>query len=529
MSLQILDSVRTCNPTRGLLPSKHPISPIPSGTGDVSQHPFQSTTILNDSSTDSITVRRSADYRPTIWSYDYIQSLRSEYGESCTKQIEKLKQEVRMVFMEVVDPLKKLELIDVLQRLGLSYHFEDEIKSILESIYNTSHGAPCGGDMRKQSLYATSLGFRLLRQNGYNVPQEIFNSFKDEKGSFVTSLCDDIEGVLGLYEASFLLIDGEGILEEARDFAIKNLRVYLEKSKDQNLSAMVSHALELPFHWRMLRLETRSYIDVYRSKEGMNPLLLKLAELDFNVVQAAHQEDLKQASRWDTNAMDQLPYYMKICFLTLHNAVNEMAFDVLKEKKLHIIRYLKKVMVDLCRSFMLEAKWFYTGYKPSFQEYIENAWISIAAPVVLVHAYFLVTNPITKEALECLEGYPDIIRWSSLIVRLTDDLGTSKDELKRGDVPKSIQCYMNETGVDVDEDDAREYIRSLISATWKKMNKEQLFTSPLPKIYVESAINLARMAQCTYQHGDGHGVQDGDTKDRVLSLLVHPIHIDKDH
>lgn len=73
--------------------------------------------------------------------------------------------------MEVVDPLKKLELIDVLQRLGLSYHFEDEIKSILESIYNTSHGAPCGGDMRKESLYATSLGFRLLRQNGYNVPQ----------------------------------------------------------------------------------------------------------------------------------------------------------------------------------------------------------------------------------------------------------------------------------------------------------------------------------------------------------------------
>ncbi|KAF5442391.1 hypothetical protein F2P56_035054 [Juglans regia] len=602
MSLQILDSVRTCNPTRGLLPSKNPISPIPSGAGNVSDHhPLQSTTILNNSSTDSITVRRSADYRPTIWSYDYIQSLRSEYGESCTKQvIEKLKEEVRMMFKEGVDPLKKLELIDVLQRLGLSYHFEDEIKSILESIYNTTHG---GGDMRKESLYATSLGFRLLRQNGYNVPQEIFNSFKDEKGSFLTRLCDDIEGMLGLYEASFLLIDGEGILEEARDFSIKHLTGYLEKSKDQNLSAMVSHALELPLHWRMLRLETRWYIDVYRSKEGMNPLLLKLAELDFNVVQAAHQEDLKQASRWwkstgleetltfardrlmenffwtvgvifqpnfgycrrmltklitlmtiiddvydvygsleelelftdaierwDTNAMDRLPYYMKICFLTLHNAVNEMAFDVLKEQGFHIIRYLKKVMVDLCRSFMLEAKWFYTGYKPSFQEYIENAWISIAAPVVLVHAYFLVTNPITTEALECLEGYPDIIRWSSLLVRLTDDLGTSKDELKRGDVPKSIQCYMNETGVDVDEDDAREYIRSLISATWKKMNKEQLIlTSPLSKIYVESAINLARMAQCTYQHGDGHGVQDGDTKDRILSLLVRPIPIDKDH
>ena len=43
----------------------------------------------------------------------------------------------------------------------------------------------------------------------------------------------------------------------------------------------------------------------------------------------------------------------------------------------------------------------------------------------------------------------------------------NQDELKRGDVPKSIQCYMNETGAS--EEDAREYIRCLISATWKKM------------------------------------------------------------
>lgn len=72
------------------------------------------------------------------------------------------------MFKEVVDPSKKLELINVLQRLGLSYHFEDEIKTILEIIYNITHG---GDDMRKESLYTTSLGFRLLRQNGYKVPQ----------------------------------------------------------------------------------------------------------------------------------------------------------------------------------------------------------------------------------------------------------------------------------------------------------------------------------------------------------------------
>jgi (-)-alpha-terpineol synthase len=81
---------------------------------------------------------------------------------------------------------------------------------------------------------------------------------------------------------------------------------------------------------------------------------------------------------------------------------------------------------DLCRSYLLEAKWYHSGYTPSLQDYIQNAWISISGPVILVHAYFLATNPITKDTLDCLEEYPNIIRYSSMILRLADDLGTSK-------------------------------------------------------------------------------------------------------
>ncbi len=97
----------------------------------------------------------------------------------------------------------------------------------------------------------------------------------------------------------------------------------------------------------------------------------------------------------------------------------------------------------------------------------------------------------------------------------------NQDELKRGDVPKSIQCYMNETGAS--EEDAREYIRCLISATWKKMNDERASSSPFNQTFFEIAMNLARMAQCMYQHGDGHGIGDRETKDRVLSLLIKTI------
>ena len=117
---------------------------------------------------------------------------------------------------------------------------------------------------------------------------EVFNNFKDERKNFKACLCEDTKGMLSLYEASFLSIEGENILDEARDFSAQHLEEYVKQNKDKNLSATVSHALEIPLHWRMLRLEARWFIDIYRRREDMNPILLELAELDFNMVQATH-------------------------------------------------------------------------------------------------------------------------------------------------------------------------------------------------------------------------------------------------
>ncbi|PHT31947.1 (-)-camphene/tricyclene synthase, chloroplastic [Capsicum baccatum] len=106
--------------------------------------------------------------------------------------------------------------------------------------------------------------------------------------------------------------------------------------------------------------------------------------------------------RWDTKEMEQLPDYMRVCYLALINTTNEVAHE----------------WSDLCKSYLREARWYYSGYKPSLEEYMDNAWVSIAVPMVLVHALFLVTNPITKEALESISNYPDIIRRSATIFRL---------------------------------------------------------------------------------------------------------------
>ena len=103
-----------------------------------------------------------------------------------------------------------------------------------------------------------------------------------------------------MYEAAYYCVEGESIFHNAINFATEYLKEYVKHSKDDEyLSTLANHALELPLHWRMLRLEARWFIDVYEKHHpDMNPVLLELAKLDFNVVQATHQEDLKHASTY---------------------------------------------------------------------------------------------------------------------------------------------------------------------------------------------------------------------------------------
>ncbi|KAJ0081036.1 hypothetical protein Patl1_10180 [Pistacia atlantica] len=241
---------------------------------------------------DETIVRRSANYQPSIWSFDYVQSLKSEYvGESWAQRVKKLKKDVRLMLDTMVDPLHQLELVDDLQRLGISYHFEYEIKSILNSIYKKNQ--------KQKSLYAVALEFRLLRQHGYDISTEIFNNFRDEKRNFKSCLKNDCKGILSLYEAAFLLKEGENaIFHDIRSLTTSYLKAYVKDNKDQYLSTLVSHALELPLNWRMLRLEARWFIDVYERRPDMNNAVLELAKLDFDMVQATHQDDLKYSSRY---------------------------------------------------------------------------------------------------------------------------------------------------------------------------------------------------------------------------------------
>lgn len=62
--------------------------------------------------------------------------------------------------------MDRLKLVDVLQRLGLGYHFEEEIKDVLGSMPIERANL-----MFQDDIHSMSLLFRLLREHGFPVSQ----------------------------------------------------------------------------------------------------------------------------------------------------------------------------------------------------------------------------------------------------------------------------------------------------------------------------------------------------------------------
>lgn len=87
-------------------------------------------------------------------------------GDTNMRRADRLKEDVKMMLERVEEPLDKMELIEICQRLGISHHFEVEIKKILECIYSDNYTSAMP---KKKDLYATALEFRILRQHGFHV------------------------------------------------------------------------------------------------------------------------------------------------------------------------------------------------------------------------------------------------------------------------------------------------------------------------------------------------------------------------
>ncbi|KAG6745710.1 hypothetical protein POTOM_050213 [Populus tomentosa] len=400
------------------------------------------------------------------------------------QEIEKLREQLKRELL-ASNSSQKLDLIDAIQRLGVAYHFETEIEEALQHIYNNRI------DMEDDDLYNTALGFRLLRQHGYNVSCDIFNKFKDDKGYFKQS--NDVRGILGLYEAAHLAVHGEDILDEALAFTTIHLKS-MATSPNCPLTAKVSHALKQPIRRGVPRLESRRYISIYQDEPSCNKTFLRLAKLNFNLVQELHKEELSEIT-------------------------SEIEERVAKEGWSYRVHFGKEAMKVQVHAYFNEAKWFHENHIPTMEEYMQVALVTTGYSMLATASSIgMAGDMVTEQAFDWVFNRPKIVRASERICRLVDDVRSHKFEQKRGHATSGVECYIRQYGLS-EQEVYKEFHMQVVNA-WKDINEECLKPTAVPMPLLERILNLSRVI---YKEEDEYTHVGEVMKNNIASVLLDSV------
>ncbi|KAL2924930.1 (-)-germacrene D synthase [Bienertia sinuspersici] len=480
---------------------------------------------------EDVVIRPLAHFPPDIWGNNFVTftSEDSLMMERYAKEIEPMKEEVRkmLISMNSSDDLAtQMSLIDAVERLGVSYYFENEIEELLDQIFEKHEAKNFEMD---HDLYNTASQFRIFRQHGYKMPCDVFNKFTNDDGEIKETLKTDIRGMVSLYEAAHLRVHGDPLLDKAYAFASEALK------SSAKFSEQARHALNQVLHFGIQRVESRHYISVYEQDESRNNTLLRFAKIDFNRVQLwwddldfknklpyARQrcvechywsiamyyepqyslarmllvkvlkaisllddtydaygtfEELKLLTqafeRWDLSAMEQLPAeYMKLVFQYVYNTYGEFAKEMTERGKPYAAKFAKDRVMDLIRSYYTEAKWYKAKYVPTFDEYMVNARITGVAQIITTSSLMGMEEIAEVKPFEQIIQAPKAIRACEVIGRIMDDIVSHEEEQARGHVASGVECYMKDYNKSREE--VVEIFNKMVEDAWKELNKELL-------------------------------------------------------
>ncbi|KAJ1691542.1 hypothetical protein LUZ63_015697 [Rhynchospora breviuscula] len=528
--------------------------------------------------------RNSGDYiTSSVWG-DYFTTYTPpnvEPKELMEQRIKELKEEVKVILKSTTDDTELMSYVDTIERLGIGYHFVNEIDNALSYLHNIK--------LDNNGLEHVALRFRLLRQHGFYVSTDVFCKFKDSDGNFDKNLRKDARGLLSLYNAGYLAFPGETVLNEAISFTRGHL-----KSKandlDSPLKRQVLRALNTPLRRMVPRIEAMYYIEEYMEEKKRNDTLLKLATMDYNLLQRLHLEELKDLSLWWkeldmsenlTYSRDRLvenyfwalseyyePHYSRArvmvtkywTMLTLlddtfdvygtyeecklltdafhrwddqkainclpkylrgfyHKFINTIngLQDKLEPSEKYLVSYLIRETQRLVDCYMQELEWHAKRQVPTFDERKKPAIDGNAGSIVVCGPLLGMGKVVTEDAIRWLTSLPDVVMAATEICRYNDEAISYEREKNAGQGPTTIACYMIEHNLRKDE--AALQFEYFADESWKKMNRAFLRPTNAPVELLDRILNYGRMCSRELLVGFTYGSK---LKEIIGSLLLKP-------
>lgn len=227
--------------------------------------------------------------------------------------------------------------------------------------------------------------------------------------------------------------------------------------------------------------------------------------------------------RWDINRLDQLPDYMKLCYSELLTVYKEMEDLMTKQGKSYRVRFAIEAIKKQCQAYYDEAKWLHENVTPSVEEYMSIALVSSGYNLLAITSFVGMNDSITEDTFTWAFSDPKILRASTIICRLMNDIVGHKKEQERGHPPSAVECYMKQYGVS--DQEAYNEINKEIKDAWNDINEEMLKVTAVPVEALNRILNLTRVLDLYYKDGDGFTNVGAAAKTSISALLIDQIQI----
>ncbi|CAL4997512.1 unnamed protein product [Urochloa decumbens] len=496
------------------------------------------------------------------------------------------KEEVRRIVQDAAasaDLALKLGLVDVLQRLGVDYHFHEEIDELLRSVYHDKDGGSDDG------LYVTSLRFYLLRKHGYAVSSDVFEKFKDEQGNISS---DDVNIMIMLYDAAHIRTRGEDILDNIISFNKCRLRSLLKTNLDPSVKEEVRVTLETTRFRRVQRVEARRFISVYEKNVMRDTTILEFARLDYNIVQMVYCKELRELSiwwkdlrsqvdlsfsrdrlvemyfwmtaivfepfysysrimltklvlymallddiydnystteesnifttaleRWDEKAAEHIPAYLREFYKSVLRTAADVVVELEKQNNKHA-ELAREMVLHIAKCYHAEVKWRDEHYVPAHvDEHLELSMESIAGMQTLVLTFISMGDVTTREAIEWAWTYPKMVKGITVMARVLNDIMSHEREQASDHMASTVQTCMTQYGVTVEE--AVEKLKVIVEEAWMDVVKDFL-DQKYPMELLKKGISTGQSIDFIYKSEDLFTLPY-NLKDTITSLYVKSI------
>uniref|UniRef100_A0A453CRL6 Terpene synthase metal-binding domain-containing protein n=1 Tax=Aegilops tauschii subsp. strangulata TaxID=200361 RepID=A0A453CRL6_AEGTS len=266
----------------------------------------------------------SATSAALIHNYDdkaleYLNSLVSKFGSS----------------VPTVYPINiycQLSMVDSLEKIGISQHFLNEIKGILDVTYSLWLHRD---EEIMLDVETCAMAFRLLRMNGYGVSSDEL-SHVYEASTFHNSLqgyLSDTESIMELYKASKVSVsENDLVLDNTSHWSGSLLteKMLSDGVQTRPIFGEVEYALKFPFYATMEHLDHKRNIEHFDTRGSrmlkteymkcrVNQDFLALAVEDFTLSQSIYQDELLHLRRWaKDHKLDKLQFVrqkLTYCYL----------------------------------------------------------------------------------------------------------------------------------------------------------------------------------------------------------------------